>query len=448
MKLIKNERDNSKKFLITTLGCKMNQYESCGMEELLINQGYRLAEEGEEANLYIINTCTVTKKTDQRSRQAIRRAKRHSPNCKIIVTGCYAQRFPEQLTKLENIDCVIGNNEKNSITNILSKIESGDCSEKIKVSDISKTKEFHDFFLKRFSNYTRAFMKIQDGCNHSCSYCAVRLARGQGRSLSPEKVLSQVKVLAASKYKEIVFTGINLGYYGKDLSPQTSLAEIIKRISDMEPNIRYRLSSIEPHEWDDTLIKEVTSNSTICPHFHIPLQSGSDRVLKLMRRGYSSSYYRNLIMKIHTNNNRTCIGADVIAGYPGEDETAFNDTVSLIEALPLSYLHAFSYSPRPGTRAFSEKETISPEEKKRRNNILRSISAKKRENYRKSFLDEILEVLVLSKRDNKTGMLMGLSSNYITVLFQGNDDLFNTIQKVKLISVKEDMTLGIIFNTL
>ncbi|MFC1852399.1 tRNA (N(6)-L-threonylcarbamoyladenosine(37)-C(2))-methylthiotransferase MtaB [candidate division CSSED10-310 bacterium] len=433
---------SEKTFKITTLGCKMNQYESSGMEQILLNEGYRLVREDEEAALHIINTCTVTAKTDTRSRQAIRKAKQASPSSLLLVTGCYAQRFPDEVSIIEGVDHVLGNNEKVKLAAIISSLASGSGVPKIQVSDIRETHEFQEFFLTCFSDYTRAFVKIQDGCNCHCAYCAVTFARGPGRSLEPLKVRAQIETLLDHGYKEIVLTGINLGSYGQDLKPRLTLADFLTDITTSFSGQRLRLSSIEPQEWTDQLIDVISKESKICPHFHIPLQSGSNVILKKMERKYDRSGYESLINKIFSAMPSAGIGADVMVGFPGETETEFGETQELIENLPLSYLHVFGYSPRPGTPAYSTPLTCSVSEKKDRVRIIRQLGEQKKLAFRKAHLGQELSVLILSKRASAKGLLIGLSENYLNILFGGSDRLFNTFQKVKITHLQDDQVFG------
>lgn len=430
-------------FRISTLGCKMNQYESSGVEELLAGAGYEPAGVDGPADVHIINTCTVTGKTDQRSRQAIRRARELSPDGLIVVTGCYAQRRPEELAALSEADIIIGNNEKTALLRILTNSRR-EGQQRIQVSDISETRTFSDFRLTRFSDYTRAFVKVQDGCDCHCAYCAVVDARGPSRSLAPERVIVQIRELHQRHFREIVLTGINLGQYGRDVRPETSLAELLEMITSQVPIARLRLSSVEPQEWSESLIRTITLCPRICRHFHIPLQSGSDRILESMRRRYHRLDFATLVQSIHTAMPDACIGADVIAGFPGESEEDFAQTEALVTSLPLSYLHPFGYSSRPGTVASSLPDDVPADIRKQRVKRLRVISDDLRVSFRRRFIGSPLSVLVLSKRERTTGKLVGLTDNYINVLFDGDDTMFNTFQTV----IVTDEERGLVFGRL
>jgi len=431
-----------KTFLIVTLGCKINQCESTVMAEVLEGAGLTAVSEGMEADLIIINTCTVTAKTDSRSVHAIRRARSRSPQSTIVVTGCLAQRFPGEIGTMPEVDFVLGNKEKYSLAQIVGMLRRNEDLERIQVSDIAQTKEFSEFRLHRFSDYTRAFMKIQDGCNCSCSYCAVRLARGASRSLTVKSVLEQFRFFQSGGYHEIVLTGINLGSYGRDLSPPSSLADLLSVLVSVSDGTRIRLSSIEPHEWDEQLRQTLIMNPTICGHVHIPLQSGSDSVLARMNRRYSAQNYASLVKSIHQELPHSCIGADVISGFPGETDREFAETVSLIESLPLSYLHVFGYSSRPGTVASEMGAACSSKVIRQRVSILRGISGHKRSEFRAGQKGRRLKALVLGKRDRQSGSLIGLTDNYINVLFEGNNSLYNTFQNIKVVHISDTTVRG------
>lgn len=420
----------------------MNQYESSGMEDLLIRHGYVRAPKDQVVDLHVINTCTVTSKTDGRSRNAIRKARKMSPQATIIVTGCYAQLFPEQVAEVSEADYIIGNDEKTQLHRIIQELDSDPSKKRITIQDIGAVRNFKDFQLTRFSDYTRAFLKIQDGCDCECSYCAVTLARGPSRSQLPEKIIEQIRVLVDQGYKEIVLTGINLGEYGHDLRTGIDLSGILRMIFTETDLQRMRLSSIEPQEWTDELFHVIASEQKICSHFHIPLQSGSDKVLADMRRLYRPADFRNIVSRIKEIRPDAGIGADIIAGFPTEDDHDFSETKNLVSELPLTYLHAFSYSPRPLTRAFPLGDPCPPQVKKERITQLRRISGKKKEDFRKSFLGRTKEVLVISKRDKLSGKLRGMTDNYIDILFDGPDELMNTYQMVKIVTVTDERVTG------
>lgn len=398
-----------------TIGCKLNQFETEQMRELAEAKDWEVVEPWQKADVYVINTCTVTAKSDYRSRQAIRRAIRMNKEAVVIATGCYAQVAGDQIKSIEGIDFILGNSKKDSIVDYLGLEKQTrpvvDVDEIEQVSRLKSTGR-----LTKFGGYTRAFVKIQDGCNNRCAYCAVPLARGRSRSKPPADVEAEISALTNRGYKEIVLTGVHLGSYGKDLDKPVTLADLLISLSKISSLERLRLSSIEPNDFTAELIEVVADKSNrICDHFHIPLQSGDDRVLKLMGRQYNTEYYRRLLERIRRHLPNCGIGADVMVGHPGETEDAFNNTVKLIEDLPLSYLHVFSFSPRPNTRAIAMGDQVETEEKKRRSLILRRLGKTKSLEFRESLIGRRIQTLTMKKVQGYTS---SLSSNYVKVYIQ------------------------------
>jgi threonylcarbamoyladenosine tRNA methylthiotransferase MtaB len=426
---------------LTTLGCKVNQCESAALAEDLQQRDYALVPFNSFADFYIINTCTVTAFSDFQTRQLIRRAHRSNPQAKIIVTGCYAQIAAADIKELEGVTLVVGNDQKSTIPELLQSGITNTSS--IFVQDIFQQKEFCSMPPYRFIGRTRAFLKIQDGCNSFCSYCIVPYARGNSRSMVPEKVLSAVANLASHDYKEIVLTGIHLGTYGHDLNPQTNLADLLQRIIEQADDIRIRLSSIEPREINDDLLHLFSKKDIICPHLHIPLQSGSNNILKLMKRDYDGAFYRKLIEKIDLTVDDIAIGVDVMVGFPSEGEDDFNSTLNLLQDLPVAYLHVFPYSERPQTAAQKIQPKVTAVVKKRRAAILRSLGAQKREKFTHRFLDKQLHVLVENTKDKKTGLMKGFSQNYLPVLIEKYDSsVLNKIVTVQAQDIRDGKLYG------
>jgi threonylcarbamoyladenosine tRNA methylthiotransferase MtaB len=410
---------------IATLGCKVNQFESEAMIESLEREGYRLVPFGEQADVTIINTCTVTHRADFQSRQMVRRAHRSNPGTLVVVTGCYAQIDAEKLSKIEGVNYVLGNREKNSIAEFLPRMERGDLP-KILVEDIGQTTLFGDTPTLSFRHHTRAFLKIQDGCNASCSYCIVPQARGKSRSLAPEGVLGRLKDLKDKGYKEVVLTGIHLGAYGLDLSPRVPLERLLEQVESAESPLRVRLSSMEPGDFSPDLVTLLSRSSKICPHLHIPIQSGDDEILKGMNRNYVRSFVSGLIRELHERIPMVSIGADIIVGFPGETEERFQNTVALISSLPLTYLHVFPFSKRKGTPAAQLPQEVDEEKIKIRAERLRALGKEKRMAFYQRFLGKEMAVLVEDREKKETGW-RGLSRNYIPVflaeerMLQGRD---------------------------
>lgn len=429
------------KIAITTLGCKVNQYESAGIIEELQRRGFSIVQFKSEADIYIVNTCTVTHKTDYQSRQLIRRANRINPGAAIIVTGCYAQIAPGELADLAGVRAVVGMEGKENIPSAINELVK--CEHKIITSDISLKKNYSALSVNRFPGHTRAFLKIQDGCNSFCSYCIIPYARGRSRSLPEDDVIEQIRDLNDAGYREIVLTGIHLGIYGHDLSPVTTFPDLLKKIEDINIIERLRISSIEPMEITDELIDHIKDSRVICRHLHIPLQSGDDRILNLMKRNYNTRQFRNRIEKIIDAVPEIAIGMDVMVGFPGEGEKEFNNTRDFIDGIPLAYLHVFPYSKRPGTKASQLPDQVDESVKKERGKILRDMGNKKRMKFNKRFIGKNLSVLLENGKDRKTGFLKGFSDNYVPVLIpDSNVSMSNHIVKVRAESLRGGKILG------
>ena len=417
---------------LTTLGCKVNQYESAALAEDLQQKDYDLVPFNCFADVYIINTCTVTAFSDFQARQLIRRAHRANPQAKIIVTGCYAQIAAADIAAIDGVTLVVGNDKKHSIPELLRSGDTDSC--RILACDIFQQKGFCSMPLSRFIGRSRAYLKIQDGCNSFCSYCIVPYARGISRSMHELEVLRAVDNLCGQGYSEIVLTGIHLGAYGHDLNPPKNLTSTLSRIIDQAGNTRIRLSSIEPGEITDELLHLFNKKDILCPHLHIPLQSGNDKILKLMKRDYDAAFYRKLIEKITATVNDVAIGVDVMVGFPSEGKEEFNSTLRLLQEIPVAYLHVFPYSERPQTLARGIQPKVPESVKKQRAAILRSLSAKKREEFTMRFLGKKLQVLVEKIKDKKTGLMKGVSQNYLPVLIDKTD--FSALNKVVIVQTQ------------
>ena len=437
-------RDNAS-FSIVTLGCKVNQFESETIAQELKQSGYqRIAKNkttgDEKTGICIINTCTVTHKAAMQSRQAIRQTIRSNPDATIIVTGCLAQTDPDDIRKIKGVHRIVGHAEKYRIPEI---IQTVDLPMVTPVPD-----EMHFFpnppdktAFSPLGNKTRPFLKIQDGCNTFCSYCIVPYARGRHRSMPLEDVLAAVRIIKETGFHEVVLTGIHLGCYGTDLSPASSLTRLLTVLRDQKAIDRIRLSSIEPLEITDELITLVSTSSArpghICRHFHIPMQNGDDTILKRMNRPYGQKDFRNRIQAIHRALPDAAIGADVMIGFPGETDQAYQNTLSFIESLPISYLHVFPFSPRKGTPAYSFSDRVPPEIVKKRCREARALGKQKKMAFLERHVQKELEVLVESTPDVKTGRLKGVTSNYIKVLLDRYEGIKNTFQKVRIEGIRD-----------
>lgn len=428
-----------KRVAISTLGCKTNQFESAAMIEQLQGAGYTVVPFSEYSDIYIINSCTVTAKTDAETRRLIRRARRINSAARIIATGCYAQVAPGELEKMPELDAVLGNQEKQHISSLLE-------STRHAVADIATINNAEPLKLTSFAEHTRAFLQIQNGCNSFCTYCIVPYARGRSRSVEPADIVSAMHDLVANGFKEIVLTGIHLGAYGLDLTNKTSLTSLINKIDAAGIVPRLRIGSIEPNEVSDELLTMMTNSPHICQHIHLPLQSGSDTVLKRMGRHYTSDFFRNLLERITAALPDIFIGADVIAGFPGETNEEFSSTVQLLKYLPFSDLHVFPYSKRSGTKAAEMTGHLQSQIIKERAAVLRKIAQEKKRKFLERFIGQTQNVLVHGYNE-KSGLCKGISRNYITVAFPGEQSLINHEVAVMISSCSNDTCHGILLNS-
>ena len=437
-----------KRYSIITLGCKVNQHESEVIAQHLKASGWSCSNKNENADLFLINTCTVTQSASMQSRQAVRRAIRTNPKARIIVTGCYAQIEPDEIKKIKGVHDIIGNDCKYKIPEIIASFDGEDrlCPESLS-QDIYDEFEFKEIPADFFGNRTRPFLKIQDGCNAFCTYCIIPYARGRSRSMPVETVLKNIRQLKKAGYREVVISGIHLGCYGLDLLPKTSLSELIRDVSGLKIIDRVRLSSIEPVELTEDIIKLVAESDNICRHFHIPLQSGDNLILNRMHRGYTRSFFSELIVNINKLIPDAAIGLDILPGFPGETDEAFENTYSLVKDLPVSYLHVFPFSPRKGTQAYSYTDKVHTKVIRARCRKMRELGMDKKKEFYERFNGKTVEVLVENKRDRASNLLKGLTSNYIPVKISGNDDLKNRIVKILIKETKGSSPVyGVICN--
>jgi threonylcarbamoyladenosine tRNA methylthiotransferase MtaB len=383
----------------------------------------------------------VTGKAALQSRQAARRMLRAHPGALVIVTGCHAQVNPEVFASMPKVNYVVGNSLKDRIPQ-LPGAEGKHGHGLTLVEEVAGQHLFQDLPITKFGRRTRAFVKIQDGCDAFCAYCIIPLARGRSRSLGPEIVIERIGSLKEQGYSEVVLCGIHIGRYGKDLNPATTLTDLVRSVDRAQGVHRLRLSSIEPMEVSENLIGHLAASERICPHLHIPLQSGDNDVLKAMNRPYSSQSYRDLIYHITSTVPHVAIGVDVMAGFPGESEKAFENTCRLIEELPVAYLHVFPFSVQKGTAAERLTQRLSPETIKKRCRYLRQLGQAKRKVFCESFIGSTFEILVEGKRDRATGHLKGFTGNYIPVLIEGDDRLFHQIVQVKIDGIKDGRVRG------
>ena len=431
----------NKSFKVITLGCKVNQYESAYLKEALAGAGWGQVGRDETSDVVIINTCIVTQKAAHQSRQAIRKAIRENPGGYIAAVGCYAQALPKEISQIEGVGLVADNRMKADIPRFLIK---GGTSSKTTVllKRYGADAPFDFLDIKSFPDRTRAYLKIQDGCESFCSYCIVPFTRGPYRSLAPEKVLHMLETLSGQGYKEVVFTGIHLGKYGVDLMGDTDLVFLLRMVGREGYPLRIRLSSIEPNEIEMGLIEMAASERWLCRHFHIPLQSGDNRVLKMMNRNYTTREFAEIIEAIYSKIPHVCIGVDIMSGFPGEDSKAHRNSCSLIKDLSLSYLHVFPFSPRSGTAANRFKGRVDPGIIKKRAAELRDLGERKRNLFYQGCLHEEFPVLGEGWDSEKPGVMKGRSDNYLPVLFQSDHTRENQLVQVLMERVEGNMVIG------
>jgi len=429
---------------VVTHGCRYNQFESAEICQQLQNEGFEMVPASQKADLYVVNTCTVTEKSDSKSRQSIRKVSSRNRDAAIVVTGCYSQINPDEVLERTHADLVIGNREKSSIVRHLKKAglwSEGSLQKKsgparAYVKNPSRTTPFPAPLVRKIPGRTKAILKVQTGCNAHCSFCVVTIARGNSISEDPERVLENFKILVRNGFKEITLTGIHLGSFGRDLSPGMTLCGLLERLVRLEGDFRIRLSSLGPMEIDESLIHLMRESEKICPSLHLPLQSGADAILRSMRRNYTSRQYREVMQNILSHVADVGIGGDVMTGFPGETEDRFRQTVAFIESLPFAYLHVFSFSERPGTVAPSLPDKVAKNVRRRRSEALKALGLRKSREFRERSLGSEREVLVEEQRDRETGSLKGHTDNYIPVLMEGGDDRKNRLARVRLTRIE------------
>ncbi len=418
-----------KKVAFHTLGCKLNFSETSAIARLFEKQGYQKVDFKEPSDIYVINTCSVTANADKECKQIVKSTLSISPDAYIVVVGCYAQLKPEEIANIEGVDLVLGASEKFKLLNYIN-----DLSKKSKAEVYSCEIGEANFFVDSYSlgdNRTRAFLKVQDGCDYNCSFCTIPLARGSSRSDSIENVLKNVRNIASQNVKEIVLTGVNLGDFGKKREEkQVTFFDLLQELDKVKDIKRFRISSIEPNLLKDEIIEYVAQSKLFVPHFHIPLQSGSNKLLKAMRRRYLRELYSDRVTTIKTAMAHCCIGVDVIVGFPGETEEDFLETYNFLNQLDISYLHVFTYSERDNTDAVQLKGAIPVAVRKKRNKMLRILSAKKLRHFYEQHLGQTR--IVLFETDNKEGFMHGFTDNYIKVKTPYDPSLVRQLRHVTL----------------
>ena len=428
---------NEKKVAFYTLGCKLNFSETSTIARDFQNDGFKRVDFEKAADIYVINTCSVTDNADKRFKSIVKSALNKNADAFLIAIGCYAQLKPEELANIDGVDMVLGATEKFKVMDYIQDLSKNQIGE-IHSCEIDEA----DFYVGSYAigDRTRAFLKVQDGCDYKCTYCTIPLARGISRSDTLDNVLNNAKEISQKGIKEIVLTGVNIGDYGKgefgNKKHEHTFLDLVKALDKVDGIHRIRISSIEPNLLKNETIEFVAASKSFVPHFHIPLQSGSDQLLKSMKRRYHTDLYKERVELIKKTMPDACIGVDVIVGYPGETDEIFLQTYNFLSELDISYLHVFTYSERPNTEAIEMDGVVSGRLRKKRSKMLRGLSAKKRRSFYESQLEK--EFTVLFEGENKKGFIHGFTANYVKVKAPWNPELVNTLHTVRLTKIDED----------
>lgn len=402
------------KVAFSTLGCRVNQYESEAMAEKFIREGYEVVDFSEIADVYVINTCTVTNMGDKKSRQIISKARRLNNNAIIAVVGCYSQIAPKEVSKIEGVDVVLGTRNKGDVVYYVNKARD-EQKIQVHVEGVLKNKKFEDLNIEEYQDKTRAFLKIQDGCNRFCTYCAIPYARGSVCSKEPRKVIDEIKKLASHGFKEVILSGIHTASYGLDLEGNITLIDLIEDIEKIDGIERVRIGSIEPAFFTNEVIEKIKGFKKLCPHFHLSLQSGCNTVLKRMNRRYTAEEYEHIVNVLRENIKDVSISTDVIVGFPGETEEEFNETYEFLKRIKLTKTHIFKYSPRKGTRAAEMKGQIDGKVKEERSKALIALNDINEQGFIEKYINKNVKVLLEQQVKGKENIFEGYTENYIKV---------------------------------
>ncbi|WP_129596759.1 tRNA (N(6)-L-threonylcarbamoyladenosine(37)-C(2))-methylthiotransferase MtaB [Anaerophilus nitritogenes] len=422
-----------------TLGCKVNQYETEAMMELFEKSGYHVVDHEDTADVYVINTCTVTNLGDRKSRQFIRRAKRKNPKSLIAVVGCYAQTAPKEVEAIEGVNVILGTNDRKKIVDYIEKVKEEEAINA--VGDIMQIKEFEEMTIGEIKGKTRAYLKIQEGCNQYCSYCIIPYARGPIRSRKIEDIIKEVKRLSEHGFKEIILTGIHVASYGKDLEDR-NLLEVIKAVHEVEGIKRIRLSSIEPTIMSEEFVKELSNLPKVCPHFHLSLQSGCNETLKRMNRKYTTEEYKIIVDRLRRSMPDVSITTDIMVGFPGETDEEFEKTLNFVRDINFSQIHVFKYSKRKGTKAAQFSDQVDSKTKNQRSEKLIELARKCSIKYHKKFVGTQREVLFETLSVESPGYYEGLTDNYIRVLCPSKTPLEEKLVSVFIETISEELVVG------
>ena len=425
-----------KKVSFYTLGCKVNQYETQAIEELFENSGYTTVEFNEFSDVYVINTCSVTAQSDRKSRQIIRRAKKINPLAKVVVTGCFAQTKPKDVLEIEGVNLVIGTKDRNNIVELVEKIDEN--SKVSYVNDIMKNHTFEDLKISTYHERTRAYIKIQEGCNQFCSYCIIPYARGPVRSRNFEDILTQTRKLVENGYTEVIYTGIHVASFGQDTGED--LAKLLVEADKIDGLKRIRLSSIEPMTLNEEFVEKISGCKKLCHHFHLSLQSGCDETLKRMNRKYTTKEYENIVRGLRKKYPDVSITTDIMVGFCGETDEEFEKTLEFVKKIKFSDAHIFKYSKREGTPAAKRLDQVDEKKKDERSKIIISLCEKTRDEFLSSFIGK--SVNVLFEQQTNDGYIEGKTQNYITVRVRGDKDICHKYKDVKIKNIKKGIAYG------
>lgn len=428
----------NKKVNFYTLGCKVNQYETNGMTQKFIDAGYEIVEMDEPSDICVVNTCTVTNMSDRKSRQVLRRMKEKNNNIIVVAVGCYAQVAKEELESYDEIDLVLGNNEKNAVVEYMEKY----INEKHKineVTDVMMQREFVDFGTVTYTEKTRAVIKVQDGCDRFCSYCIIPYARGRVRSREPQSIINEITDIAKNGIKEVVITGIHIASYGRDFKNDYRLIELLEDLNKIDGIERIRLGSLEPTLITEDFLERLVKLNKICHHFHLSLQSGCTKTLQAMNRKYTTDEFENIVKLLREVYKDVILTTDIIVGFPGETDEDFNETYEFLKRIKFYKMHVFKYSPRKGTKAADMKEQVDGNIKEKRSRVLLELSDKNEAEYNKEYIGKEVEVLFEEKDGS---FYKGHTKNYIMVWYETEENLENSLKQVKIKKAEKDHLLA------
>lgn len=429
------------KVAFSTLGCRVNTYESEAMAEKFVREGYEIVEFSEKADVYVINTCSVTNMGDKKSRQIIGKARRLNEEAIIAAVGCYSQIAPDEVSAIEGVDVVLGTRNKGDIVYYVNKARD-EQKQQIQVAEVLKNKEFEDLSIADYQDKTRAFLKIQDGCNRFCAYCLIPYTRGAVCSKDFNKVMQEIKDLASHGFKEIILSGIHTASYGVDLEEKVSVVDILEAIENIDGIERVRIGSIDPTFFTEDVVKRIVCLKKLCPQFHLSLQSGCDATLKRMNRRYSSKKYEEIVNLLRDKIKDVSITTDVIVGFPGETDEEFNETYEFLKRIKLTKTHIFKYSQRTGTKAYSMENQVDGTAKDKRSKILIELNKVNEENFTKSYIGKTLDVLFEEKYSKEESYYVGYTKNYIRVIAKADCDISSKILNVKIENAQGEIAKG------